>query len=147
MNSNERSIVELYVGLIGRAPDRAGLDFWLRGYTNRITEGESPDAALSGVAQDMFDTGGARDYYPSSLSDREIVAQFYENMLGRRGDPDGTDFWTRALEQPDRRTGEVLVEMIESVKRYSDTDDAALTSQALFKNKTVTGEYYTNNVS
>lgn len=147
MNRAETQIAELYVGLIGRAPDRSGLDFWVQGYIDRLSNDESEDTALAGVAQAMFDADATTAYYPVGLSDREVVAQFYENVLGRTGDRNGVDFWTAALKQPDRQTGEVLVDMIQAVKRYDGTDEAALTSQALFNNKAAVAGHYVEEVS
>ena len=75
VSSYENRITELYVGLIGRAPDRSGLDFWVRGYTNHLANGESGDAALAGVAQDMFHANATSAYYPSGLSDVDHVSK------------------------------------------------------------------------
>lgn len=143
----ETKIAQLYVGLIGRAPDRDGLEFWARGYNSDLDKGQNADAALRGVAQRMFDSDGARDYYPEGLSDQQIVEQFYENVLGRQGDAEGIAYWTDALAKSGTDTGDVLVSMIDAVTGYSGDDPAGVTSKQLFENKAAVADYYVDNVS
>lgn len=139
-------IAQLYVGLIGRAPDQSGLEFWANGYQNNLDKGLSESAALRIMAQQMFDSPGARTYYPEGSGDRTIISRFYQNVLGRQGDEQGIAFWTDALERA-ANTGDVLVEMIEAVTGYSGDDPAGKTSQALFNNKSAVAVYYGAEVS
>jgi len=126
-------VSEMYVSLFGRAPDGEGLGFW----TNALTF-KSPAA----VAQDMYDTPAARDYYPSFLTNQEVVEKFYVNVLGRTPDAEGLTFWKAAMDVPGATKGSVIASMISSVKSYSGSDAAAIASKALFNNKVAVAEYY-----
>ena len=145
--ANDAAITGLYVGLIGRAPDTGGLDFWTNGYRNRIDKGQSEAEALRGVAQNMFDAGATKEYYPETLSNQEIVDGFYENVLGRQGDAEGIAFWADALNKPETKTGDVLVDMIDAVKDYSGDNQEALASQTLFEKKLEVSDYYVSEIS
>src|SRR5205085_2260148 len=131
-------ITELYVALFGRAPDAEGLGFWV----GKLNAGES----FVAIANQMFGTEPARDYYPSFLTNQEIIASFYLNVLGRPADAEGLAFWTAKLNAAGATPGSVIAEMIGVVVNYTGTDPAGLTSAALFENKVEVAQYYAETV-
>lgn len=132
LNGNQRKVTQLYVALFGRAPERDGMRYWV----SQLESGWS----VAGLAQAMYDVWPARVFYPLSLTNAEIIRQFYVNVLGRKPDTDGLDFWTRQLDIG-RRPGSVIADMIAAVVDYAGADPAALKSQALFNNRTAVGMY------
>jgi hypothetical protein len=131
----DHDIAELYVALFGRAPDADGLAFWV----DSLQSGA--ETSLASVAQSMFETQPAREYYPLTASNETIVASFYENVLGRTADADGLAFWTDALNNG-RSFGDLVVDMIQAVRDYNGPDAAALESKALFTNRSDVAEHY-----
>ncbi len=131
-------VTELYTSLFGRAPESDGLGYWV----TRLGNGEAPAA----IAQEMFNTAAARTYYPSFLTNEEIVGRFYTNVLGRTADAPGLAFWTARMGVKGATVGSVVLDLIQAVKTYSGTDTDALTSQTLFNNKVDAGLYYAVNL-
>ena len=127
-------VANLYVALFGRAPERDGLGYWV----NQIDAGKS----IAAVAQEMYNTDPARAYYPTFLTNDEIVTRFYTNVLGRTPDADGLAYWSAKLAATGATKGSVIAEMITAVRAYAGSDAAALTSKALFENKVTVGLYY-----
>ncbi len=127
-------VAQRYVSMFGRAPDGEGLAFW----ASLLREGWSTAA----VADTMLDTEPARAFYPTGLSDEEIVASFYVNVLGREADAGGHAFWTARMELPGASAGLVIDEIIQTVAGYDGTDPAGLESAALFSNRVFVAQYY-----
>lgn len=127
-------VSQLYVALFGRAPDGEGLGFWV----NKLAGGTS----LVEVANTMYAVPAARAYYPSFMTNQEIIASFYVNVLGRTADAEGLAFWTGKLNAAGATTGSVITEMIRVVVNYTGTDPAGITSAALFNNKAKVAQWY-----
>lgn len=136
-------VAQLYVSLFGRAPEADGLGYWVA----QLGEGKSFQA----IAQDMFNVAPARAYYPSYLTNEEIVAKFYVNVLGRTADAGGLAYWTGRLNTESTTgtaaskaiaQGTVITEMLTAVVAYSGTDAAALQSQSLLNNKVAVALHY-----
>ncbi len=127
-------VTQLYVALFGRAPEADGLGFWVQ----KMGNGET----FAAIAQQMFQVDAARTYYPSFLTNEEIVSKFYVNVLGRSADSEGLAFWTAKLNSKGATPGSVLGEMITAVANYTGTDPEGVQSTLLFNNKVVIGEFY-----
>lgn len=129
-------VSQLYVSLFGRAPDAEGLGFWASALADGMT--------MARLAQEMYNTAPARDYYPTAATNREIVATFYLNVLGREADAGGLDFWTREMDVAATK-GDVFAKLLNNVVNYTGSDAAGLKSQALFLNKVAVAQYYGEN--
>jgi hypothetical protein len=127
-------ISQLYVALFGRAPDGEGLGFWVG-----LRDG---GMSLTEIANAMYATSPARDYYPLFLTNEEIIASFYVNVLGRVADAEGLAFWTAKLNAAGATPGSVITEMIDVVANYAGADPDGLVSQALFNNKVEVAQFY-----
>lgn len=127
-------VSQLYVALFGRAPESGGLEFW-------AARRESGDSVAQ-LADAMFNTAPAREYFPSHLTNAEIIASFYVNVLGRQADAGGLAFWTAKLNAAGATPGSVIAEMIGVVAAYAGTDPAGLTSAALFNNRSAAAQFY-----
>jgi len=127
-------VSQLYVALFGRAPDGDGLGYWVQ----LRDQGQS----LAQIANTMYATTPARTYFPSFLTNGEIIAAFYTNVLGRTADAEGAAFWTGKLNAAGATPGSVIAEMINTVANYGGTDAAGKDSQALFNNKVTVAQYY-----
>lgn len=136
-------VTQLYVSLFGRAPEASGLGYWV----SQLSAGKS----VQTVAQDMFNVDASRATYPSYLTNEEIVAKFYVNVLGRTADAGGLAYWTGRLNTESTTgtaaskaiaVGTVITEMLTAVVSYNGTDAAGLQSQSLFNNKVAVGLHY-----
>ena len=127
-------VSQLYVALFGRAPDGEGLGYWV----SQLDAGKS----IVDIANAMYGTAPARTYYPSYLTNQEIVGNFYTNVLGRTADAEGLAYWTDKLNAAGATPGSVIAEIIGVVANYTGTDPAGLKSAALFKNKVQVAQWY-----
>lgn len=127
-------ISQLYVAMFGRAPDAEGLGFWV----NKLNAGTS----FADVANQMFATAPARDYYPAFATNSEIITSFYTNVLGRSPDAEGLAFWVGKLNAAGATPGSVIAQMIGVVAGYTGADPAGIASAALFNNKVAVAQYY-----
>lgn len=127
-------VSQLYVALFGRAPDGEGLGYWV----NLMSAGQT----VAQVADTMYATAPARAFYPTFLTNQEIVANFYVNVLGRTADAEGLAYWTAKLNAAGATPGKVIAEMINVVANYAGSDPAGLKSQALFNNKANIAQWY-----
>ena len=127
-------VSQLYVSLFGRAPDGEGLGYWV----GQLADGKT----IAAVAQEMFSVTPARAIYPSYMTNDEIVAAFYVNVLGRTADAEGQAFWVGKMNATGATKGSVIADMINVVANYTGTDAAGLKSKALFTNKVEVAQYY-----
>ena len=126
-------VSSFYVAMFNRAPERDGLNYW----ASQINGGTS--AAV--VAQSMFNVSGARDIYPSSMSNNAIVSTMYQNALGRPADPAGLAYWTARLDAGATK-GQIFNDFTTAVLNYTGTDPVGLSSQALFSGKVALSSNY-----
>jgi hypothetical protein len=108
--ANVDPVVRLYRAFLGRAPDAAGLRFWIarkRAVAPARTWSVGQMAA-SFVASSEFQ----RKY--GSLSNRAFVTRIYTDVLGRSADQAGVDFWTRRLDTKRLTRAQVMVNFSES---------------------------------
>lgn len=131
--TNERvDVAELYVALFGRAPDHAGLDYWANQMAHVVSQSQ--------IAEIMFGVEPARAYYPNGSTNSQIVAEFYENVLGRVADAQGLTYWVNQLNHSSK--GAVITSMIDSALNYTGTDTVACNARELFENKLNVSMYY-----
>ena len=127
--STVTSVVNLYIGLFGRAPDGEGLSYWV----NQIDAG----ASLATVAQNMYNTDAARPYYPLSLTNDQFVTTVYRYVLGREPDAEGLAYWVGQLSTKSK--GELVVDMTVAASTYDITAAGAtadgIAAHNLFANK------------
>ena len=88
-NTATVEVVRYYETVFGRAPDAAGLTYWIGARQNGVTSQQLAQS-LTGSAEFTARYG--------TLGNREFVSQLYQNALGRSGDAGGTTFWTQALD-------------------------------------------------
>lgn len=129
-------VSQLYVSLFGRAPDGEGLGYWV----TQLDSGKT----VAQVAQDMYNVPAARAYYPAFATNEEVVATFYQNVLGRAvgTDTEGQAFWVAKMNASGATKGSVISEMLNVVANYAGTDAAGVASKALFNNKVAVAQYY-----
>ncbi|AFM31733.1 MULTISPECIES: DUF4214 domain-containing protein [Stutzerimonas stutzeri subgroup] len=125
-NAIASQVQALYVGYLGRAADQAGLNFW----TNAITAGTS---TLESVALGFTLSQEYTSKY-EGLSNEELAAAIYENVLGRAADADGLAFWVGELENGVQTPETLLAAMINSLGSVD---------QQVIDNKVIVANAYT----
>ncbi|HEV7720652.1 MAG TPA: DUF4214 domain-containing protein, partial [Iamia sp.] len=98
------AIARLYGAALGRAPDAAGLGYWI----GRGTAGLS----LGSMAELFARSGELRTVY-GTLDDVAFVDRLYRNIFGRAPDPAGQAYWVERL-HGGRTRGSVVVGFTQS---------------------------------
>jgi hypothetical protein len=114
-------IFRLYRAAFDRAPDVHGLRYW----TAAMEQGTTLDA----LADDFVKSSEFQSRYGAGLSNHDLVAKFYENVLHRAADQAGLDFWTGALDSHAATSAQVLAAISESRENIDGT--AALIGNGL----------------
>ena len=82
----QNDIIEIYIASFDRAPDAAGLAYWV---ANVVDQGWS----ISDVAKSIFQSPEVANKYPDTLSNEAFLNTVYNNTLGRDGDAAGITYW------------------------------------------------------
>ena len=83
------NVAKIYVAYFDRAPDKAGLDYWIN---------ESGFTDLDKVAQSFADQQETKEKYPDTMTNEEFVNTIYKNMFGRDADAEGLKYWVEELD-------------------------------------------------
>jgi len=126
MKFTEEEITQIYVATFNRAPDAAGLNYWMN---------ESAFENIEDVAESFFDSAEAQDIYSNANTSAEMVQSAYQNLFGRNADSEGLDYWTNQLDSGSFSQSLMLQALINGA-----VDEDAL----LIQNKTTVGIDYAN---
>jgi hypothetical protein len=84
-------VSEIYVAVMGYAPDNEGLQYWVRQILN------DPRWTRETVAQSFFEQPLVLARY-AGMTDAAFVNTLYQNIFNRAPDPAGLSYWTRQLD-------------------------------------------------
>lgn len=111
VNGDGGQAYRLYQAAFDRAPDTAGLGFWI----NALDHG----AALNDVAQGFVASAEFSSKY-GSLDDLGFVNQLYQNVLHRAGEQAGVTYWDGHLAAHDLTRAQVLAFFSESPENQAN---------------------------
>ncbi|MGE4420304.1 MAG: beta strand repeat-containing protein [Sulfurimonas sp.] len=127
------SVMELYTAYFNRAADKDGVDYWLN---EMDTNGWTIDQVAQSFAQQTEYTA-----IYAGLTNAQIVAQVYTNVLGRTADTAGAAYWEAELDG-----GIVPVsQFIQAVVNAAKEDVDNLGDDDIVANKTAVSQYYYDN--
>ncbi len=101
----------VYQAAFDRAPDAAGLGYWIANMEKGAT--------LASVAQAFIGSKEFRDAYGAQPANRDMVSKFYTNVLHRAPDSAGLDFWVKALDSGAVDPAAVLAGFSESTENVA----------------------------
>ncbi len=106
-------VARLYVAYFGRSPDVDGARYWNTLYASgRLDLAAISDAfAASPEFANRYRTADGQP-----VGNRRFVGLVYENVLNRRPDPEGWDYWTAMLDQGRLSRGELMIGFSESTE-------------------------------
>ena len=82
-------VQELYVAYLGRAADKAGLDYWMA-----ELNAEKPTMTLDNLRSNFVNEQKEYSDVYGGLSREETVVKIYNNLFGRAPDAAGLTYWT-----------------------------------------------------
>jgi len=89
MHPSEEEVARLYVATFDRAPDSAGLSYWVN----------DSGLTLSEIAESFFDQQETRRRYPENTSTEDFVKAVYRHLFNREPDRAGLAYWVNELEE------------------------------------------------
>ena len=84
----KENVAKLYVATFERAPDSAGLDYWI--YNSGLE--------LEEIAQSFFDQPETQTKYPVGTENTAFITSIYENLFNRAPDAAGLAYWDQQLQ-------------------------------------------------
>lgn len=116
----QQQITAIYVAYYDRAPDPAGLQFWV----DQLNGGRS----LELIATDFSGAAETIEKYPffdapDVASGEVFINAIYNNLFGRAPDEAGRDFWTNQLESGSTPVGEIILAIFEGAQDTAEGDD------------------------
>lgn len=111
INGEGGQAYRLYQAAFDRTPDKVGLGYWIA----QLDHGTS----LAAVASSFVSSPEFGILYGARPTHTEIVTQFYENVLNRKPDQAGVDYWVNILDQRIDTVANVLVGFSESQENYA----------------------------
>lgn len=133
----ELKLQELYVGILGRAADRLGLDYW----TDQINAGvftlENTRAAFTDPAQVEY-----TEIY-GGLVNIQLVIAIYENFLERAPELAGLQYWVGELDNGRVNADQMINAIINAVHDRNATGDGSARDLACLRNKIEAAIYFT----
>ena len=121
------AVQQLYIGYLGRAADKAGLDFW----TNAVATGVS---TLESVATGFTLSNEYKAAF-GGLTNDALVEKVYTSVLGRASDTAGKAFWVDALAKGTVTADKLVATFIGAL---------GAPDQTIINNKTFVAQTYTD---
>ena len=122
MAVTREQVAELYVAFFDRAPDSAGLDYWV-----------DSGLPIEDISASFFDQDETKATYPETMTEAEFVDTIYVNMFNHNADPDGLTYWTNELETESITRANMILAI---------ANGALGEDQTILDNKTEVGLYF-----
>ena len=122
-------VTELYVGILGRAPDYAGLQYWVDQILNDTLSLENTRASFASPNQAEY-----WNIY-GGLSNGELVDAIYSNYLERAPDVDGRAYWIDELNTDSVAADQMINAIINAVQDTGATNPQTLIDAQVLENK------------
>ncbi|RLA74259.1 MAG: hypothetical protein DRG30_05515 [Epsilonproteobacteria bacterium] len=84
--STRESVAKLYIATFDRAPDAAGLEYWLKS-----------SLSLEEISASFFGQEETRKKYPDEFSDDDFIIEVYVNLFEHTADSEGFNYWLTQL--------------------------------------------------
>ncbi|MCK8685378.1 DUF4214 domain-containing protein, partial [Pseudomonas umsongensis] len=131
MTITQTSLAELYVSFFNRAPDSAGLAYWV----DQLDKGA---LSLEDISKNwMSEQAEGLAKYPSTLTETDFITQIYQATLGRAPDAEGLAYWQDQLTNNSVGRDVFLAAVINGAKANSSAQ--GVLDAATLSNKATTG--------
>lgn len=129
--TTQTDVAQLYTAFFDRAPDAAGLAYWV----DQLQNGSINLVQLAKNWVDEQPEGQAK--YPSGTTDAAFISAIYNNVLGRSADADGATYWQNQLASG-AVSRDVFIQAIIS-GAHANTSPQGLLDAKLLDNKATAG--------
>ena len=127
---SEVNITEAYIGLLGRAPDPAGLAYWSSQLAARVRAGQSTDIALKKLTNDITLSpewiGGTSSNGSYQSAAESVVARMYINLFSREATEADLEYWSLRLTNRSTTESEMVVLLTRAANEAGNADSIVL---------------------
>jgi len=123
------NVTRLYVATFNRAPDAAGLEYWVK----------QSNLQLEQIAQSFFDQPETQAHYPQGTAAHDFVKAVYNNLFNRDPDSRGWSYWEMQLANGSVPKPVFILAVINGAQ---DTAEFGL-DRTILQNKKEVGLYFT----
>jgi len=127
MAVTKQEVAEVYVATYNRAPDAAGLDYW-------VNDSFDGDPTIDQIAMSFFDQPETQAKYPAGTTDSAFVTSIFQNLFGRDPDAAGLAYWIGDDALGGGMHRSVMIQAIKNGATGTDAD--------IIANKAEVGLYY-----
>lgn len=110
-DGNAGKAYRLYQAAFDRAPDLSGLGFWIKS----LDDGH----AMLSVASGFYNSDEFKALYGTSLTNAQLLTEYYDNVLHRTPDTEGFNWWLDVLERGVASREQVLIDFSESAENQA----------------------------
>jgi len=132
-SDTQTRLVQLYVATFGRAPDTAGMLYWV----GQISSGVM---TIEQTAKSFFVQPEAQAWYPPTQPIGDFIDTVYQNVLNRASDADGKAYWTTQLNSGAVDKATFVLAIINGA--LANTSTQGLIDAQLLNNKTEAGLWF-----
>ncbi|SQG00476.1 outer membrane adhesin-like protein [Paucimonas lemoignei] len=129
--SVQSDLAELYTAFYNRAPDAAGLAYWVNELNNGNMTLESIARNWEGAQPET------QEKYPDTLSVDDFIEAIYGNVFSRSSDAEGAAYWKAGLENGSLSRDSFIAAVLNGAK--ANTSTQGLADAALVNNKAQVG--------
>lgn len=120
--TSEIQVTEAYIGMLGRAPDPAGLAYWVSQLNRAVAAGQNATLAMKKLTNDItlsdewqYPGLGSKDVTTQAGADY-VVQRMYEYLFERAATQADLDWWTPLLTGGSTSASEMAVNLITAAK-------------------------------
>ena len=119
--TSEIQVTEAYIGLLGRAPDPAGLAYWAAQLDTAIAAGQDPAVALKKLTNDItlsaeWDAGIGTNDASTQSGAEAVVSAMYLNLFERAATAADLTYWSAELVAGTTSSSEMAVQLIQGAQ-------------------------------
>ncbi|GEM_PF-6915306 len=112
MATTKEAVAKLYVAFFNRAPDAAGLEYWV----NKV---EKDGWSLEQISQSFFDQDETKEKYPDTLTTAQFINAIYNNLFGRDADDEGLVYWAKEIDSGNIPRSEMIIAVVNGAQDTS----------------------------
>ena len=109
-DANRTNVTKLYIATFNRAPDSAGVNYWV--------DGKMP---LEDIAMSFFDQQETQEMYPKGYSTIDFINSIYDNLFQRTPDQNGSDYWKSELDINNMQKSVFILAVVNGAKGDDET--------------------------
>jgi len=128
-------IQQLYIGILGRAADQPGLDYWFNEISTGSLTLENTRASFTHQVE--------YDQLYGGLDSSPLVTTMYQNVLERSPDEEGLAYWVSELDSGSINPDQLVNALVNAVEDPTAFSEQALIDKSVLNNKVAAAEYFT----